>query len=876
MGEAELHSETKCRQRARPKSRTSAAGRDDRFPPLARSDGSRGVTRSLARSRGDSPPPSLAAKPRQVLWDCARWLCPVLTGRRPTQRKGGAKRKKRRARASFPPRRTTSRTRCHFDISHAAVPTYVYQNVSFQATVKLVDGHKVKVTGVYKPLQVSLRFHDTYDLVEDQDAVLRLASEAHIDANTGLALLSMSLHTLTATCDGRNFCLEVRSADADIESVFSAPVNVVKEKLQVVTQPPDVWFKDEGGREKCMAVTLTLVPAPGAYLEDRVVPLDVRLLYESGNTVLNQSILRLFPDMRPNMTHGRATISFRIDDVSKNHQGQSFMLEIGPEQQDGSSMFQDIAPTRTSVIAIRSKRNKRKLNAQAAAAAAAAGVYGMRASPRSVAGTPRTPYMGMGGAQNSSPQSMGPNGMMIEPHPQRARKYMATSTDMGYNSMMQQQPQEPMGSMSWSSHLMQPNASAVSPMQAQSPQNQHAPVQNPGPGAGNSPGAVEWALGGFEIHPDGSMNTARPIYRCPQCRRLNDVDMLAAGPAVSHSPQCVFAPNGGSGNMMYRSQMEGTPMNQHQQLQQQQRGYATYQQLAEQSMGMSAPQTSTTSSYGSSAMVDTSSLNVQHNTVNITSKPEDASPKTVATLASSSTQRPSMTISPFMNKVTAEGGMPGNGGQEQGSSGNLFESNAFHNQMEMMGTSSSTEKLFMNKSSAVEDDPALDPHQQQPQNYQQEAGSSFGGVIGTTLFNEMTSMGINLDQYDKSEPQLLGEFGGLEGGAPAPNDEDQVFYILARMYTDAQEQKLGLPAFDQFQRMLGFYSEAQDDVQTQVVFHPLRDVCLSDEERGKITSQFVDELGRDSQAVHSLPKYQHNLIMLREDALMFYWSQSLV
>ncbi|OWZ08613.1 hypothetical protein PHMEG_00018810 [Phytophthora megakarya] len=754
------------------------------------------------------------------------------------------------------------------------VPTYVYQNVSFQATVKLVDDHKAKITGVHKPLQVSLRFHDTYDLVEDQDAVLRLTSDAHIDPNTGLALLSMSLHTLTATCDGRNFCLEVRSVDADIESVFSASVNVVKEKLQVVTQPPDVWFKDEGGREKCMTVALTLMPAPGAYLEDRVVPLDVKLLYESGNLVLNQSILRLFPDMRPNMTHGRATISFRIDDVSKNHQGQSFMLEIGPEQQDGSSMFQDIAPTRTSVIAIRSKRNKRKLNAQAAAAAAAAasGAYGMRASPRSVAGTPRTPYLNLGGAQNS-PQNMGPNGMMIEPHPQRARKYVTTSSGMNYNGMMQQ-PQQPMSSMSWSSHLMQPNSSAVSPMQPQTPQNQQTPVETSGSGSGNSPGTVEWALGGFEIHPDGSMNTARPIYRCPQCRRLNDVDMLAAGPLVSHSPQCVFAPN--NGNMVYRSQMESAPMNQQQQMQQQ-RGYAAYQQLAEQSMGMSAPQTSNTNSYGSSAMVDSSSLNVHQNTVNITSKPEDVSPKTLATFANSSTQRPSMTISPYMNKVTAEG-VPGSSGQDQEAtpvSGNLFESNAFHNQMEMMNNG--TEKLFMNKNTTVEDDPALDPQQQHPQNYQQDAGSTFNGVIGTTLFNEMTSMGINLEQYDKGDSQLLGEINGLGDGAPnVPNDEDQVFYILARMYTDAREQKLGLPAFDQFQRMLGFYSEAQDDVQTQVVFHPLRDVCLSDEEREKITTQFVDELGRDSQAVHSLPKYQHNLIMLREDALMFYWSQSLV
>ncbi|RLN56024.1 hypothetical protein BBJ29_007839 [Phytophthora kernoviae] len=667
------------------------------------------------------------------------------------------------------------------------VPTFVYQNVSFQATVKLVDEHKAKVTGVQKTLQVSLRFHDTYDLVEDQDAVLRLSSDVYIDGSTGLALLSMSLHTLTATCDGRNFCLEVRTADAaDVESVFSAPVNVVKEKLHVVAQPPDVWFKDEGGREKCMTVTLELAPAPGCYLEDRVVPLDVKLLYESGNPVLNQSILRLFPDMRPNMSHGNVTISFRIDDVSKNHQGQSFMLEVGPEQQDGSSMFQDIAPTRTSVIAIRSKRNKRKLHAQAAAAAAT-GIYGMRASPRSVAGTPRTPYMNMASGRQNSPPSMGGPPMMIEPHPQRARRSVGT----------------------------------------------------------------------------GGMNYA--------------------GPALSHSPRCVFSPNSGNDGMNYGSHMEGTPMNQQQQMQQMQhqRGYATYQEMAEQSagmsMGMNSAQTSTSAnSYGSGTMGNPSPMDVQQNTINISSAPtkqEGASPKTLAELATSSAQRPALTISPYMNKVTTEGGTTGNSDQEQASSGNLFESNAFHTQMEALG-GSSDKMAFLNKSAPEEDNPALDPQQ----NYQQgETSSTFSGVIGTSLFNEMTSMGINLDQYDKGETQLLGDFGGLEGGSTvSPTEEDQVFYILARMYTDGQNQKLGLPAFDQFQRMLGFYSESQNDVQTQVVFHPLRDVGLSDKEREEITSQFVDELGRDSQTVHSLPKYQHNLIMLREDALMFYWSQSLV
>jgi hypothetical protein len=146
-----------------------------------------------------------------------------------------------------------------------------------------------------------------------------------------------------------------------------------KEKLRIVEQPPDVWFKDEGGREKCMTISLVLDPAPGRRLEDRVIPLQVRLLYENGNEVANQNILRLFPDMRPNMMNGRVTISFRIDDVSKNHQGQSFSVEIAPQRQDTSSMFQDISPIITNVIAIRSKRNKRKLN-----------------TPRgSVAGTPR-------------------------------------------------------------------------------------------------------------------------------------------------------------------------------------------------------------------------------------------------------------------------------------------------------------------------------------------------------------------------------------------------------------------------------------------------------------------------------------------------------
>jgi len=253
----------------------------------------------------------------------------------------------------------------------------VFQNVYFDCVIALVDGNKTPVTNVDKQLQITLRYHDTYDIVTDQ-SILQAAPglPTHIDASSGMCALKIGLKTLTAVMESRAFCIEVRSAEGDIESAFSPPVSVMREMLRIVEQPPEVWFKDEGGREKCMTVRLMLNAAPGARVEDRVIPLQVRLLYENGNEVANQHILRLFPDMRPNMTNGHVVIAFRIDDVSKNHQGQSFVIEIGPEKQEQSLMFQDISPVLTTVIAIRSKRNKRKLTTS-------------RASPRSIGGTPR-------------------------------------------------------------------------------------------------------------------------------------------------------------------------------------------------------------------------------------------------------------------------------------------------------------------------------------------------------------------------------------------------------------------------------------------------------------------------------------------------------
>jgi hypothetical protein len=115
-------------------------------------------------------------------------------------------------------------------------------------------------------------------------------------------------------------------------------------------------FTDMGGKEKSIRVTVCLVDAHGNLIKDRRVPLKFTLLYdnESKSPVSNQKIFRLLDDtsqhIDPNM--GETLVKFRIDDVSKNHQGQKFILEVAADDCPG------IAPTYSKSVCIRSKKRR--------------------------------------------------------------------------------------------------------------------------------------------------------------------------------------------------------------------------------------------------------------------------------------------------------------------------------------------------------------------------------------------------------------------------------------------------------------------------------------------------------------------------------------
>lgn len=138
------------------------------------------------------------------------------------------------------------------------------------------------------------------------------------------------------------------------------PIQIVSAKI--VTDDKnwqDVWFKDEGGRDKSMEAKVSLVDASGNIVKDRRIPLTVTLLYDNelSTKVMKQETLRILSSPRHfiDPQTGECTVQFRIEDVSKNHQGQNFKLEITP---DVTKVF-DIARTCTPPVSIRSKRNKR-------------------------------------------------------------------------------------------------------------------------------------------------------------------------------------------------------------------------------------------------------------------------------------------------------------------------------------------------------------------------------------------------------------------------------------------------------------------------------------------------------------------------------------
>ena len=176
--------------------------------------------------------------------------------------------------------------------------------------------------------------------------------------------------------DKRVSCLisiSTRDGAHGITSTTTTVIHVVNYKLRIAIDSnwSNIWYKDEGGRDKSMEAVAEVYSHDNVQHRERV-PLRLTLYYSPPDgiggsglhhdlvKVTNQEILRSLGSsskLYTDKSTGKATVRFRIEDVSKNHQGQDFVLQIAPDYRKG---FLDVAPGLTPSVSVRSKRNKRQ------------------------------------------------------------------------------------------------------------------------------------------------------------------------------------------------------------------------------------------------------------------------------------------------------------------------------------------------------------------------------------------------------------------------------------------------------------------------------------------------------------------------------------
>lgn len=215
-------------------------------------------------------------------------------------------------------------------------------------------------------IDISITLESPRGCKEDEISIAPV-EEPHLSSTRRMGMAKCAIHcSKLSKQSGAAARIRVSAKRNDsILSCVSEYVSIVNTKLQIVATGESAWrqewYKDEGGKEKSMEIHVQAFDSSSGLVR-RNIPLSLSLHYESQSLPLvsKQSILRLTSvkeDLTIRSSNGwRAEAKFRIEDVSKNHQNQNFVVQLSPSGKDNS----DVAPCFTMPVRIRSKRNKKR------------------------------------------------------------------------------------------------------------------------------------------------------------------------------------------------------------------------------------------------------------------------------------------------------------------------------------------------------------------------------------------------------------------------------------------------------------------------------------------------------------------------------------
>jgi len=260
-----------------------------------------------------------------------------------------------------------------------------------------------------------------------------------------------------------------------VKGVSTRATQLVNYKIRATVEDgwDSVWYKDEGGRDKSMEVFVAIYDKDGQLKTGENIPLNPILCYkvekeEAESRVANQDILRTLgsANIVLDKDTGRTRLRFRVEDVSKNHQGQDFILKIAPDTR--SKRYKDIAAAFTPAVNVRSKRNKRSRGSTGRQSSGKAGNDNTGRSSDSPSAT-RQRLSGSFGAGGQDALRSGPGGQNVRLNPGDANRLQ----------------QAMRGIIGWADEVV------------------------------NGLYPLQWQVLGYQQHPDGTPDYTRPYHNMP-------------------------------------------------------------------------------------------------------------------------------------------------------------------------------------------------------------------------------------------------------------------------------------------------------------------------------------------------------------------------
>lgn len=245
-------------------------------------------------------------------------------------------------------------------------PLFINQAVLLKIYLKDIQGKSI--TGHTIPLDISLRCdHGNEEISLDKYEID--GSEISED---GAAPLQITIRVLSKQYTGQHFVLVIKpsNSNAQMKEIQTKPFEIISQRLKITNEVANLWYKDEGGRDKSIDLQVELCNKLGVH-KLRDVPLLVTLHYDTvgypqalthtksgpGDTTLQ--LLQMARDSDPMVRHGEAKVRLRINDVSKNHMTHAFIVKISPNTMKDPEL-RDIACAYSSPITVKSKRNNPK------------------------------------------------------------------------------------------------------------------------------------------------------------------------------------------------------------------------------------------------------------------------------------------------------------------------------------------------------------------------------------------------------------------------------------------------------------------------------------------------------------------------------------